>query len=179
MKRGTLLIGSLLVIVFLGACGSMPIPGVSVNLPGPNVSGAAGIASAAETMDFKKDEVLCLAPDQDPLNGTYYLGRVITPASKETKNQAEVIFVEDGTKNWSSKIVLSRKVGKSDLAIGTLVFYPAGWQNHDKMSQEDYRFAPWKLGRVTNNDELFKNMVEVAGESFNYALIRIPLEKVE
>ncbi len=179
MKRSVLFTGLFMIGVLLNSCGSMPVPGVSVNIPGPNLSGVAATASSAEVMDFKKDEVLCLSPQDQSINGSFYLGRVITPASKETKNQAEVLFIEDGVKGWTSKVILTRKVEKSDLTIGTLVFYPEGWQMHEKMSQDQYRFATWKLGRITNHDELFKNLIEIAGESYYYSMIRIPLEKVE
>ncbi|AEJ20575.1 hypothetical protein [Gracilinema caldarium] len=179
MKRSVLLTGLLIIIILLDSCGSMPVPGVSVNIPGPNLSGAAATASSSEVMDFKKDEVLCLSPQDQSNNGRFYLARVITPASKETKNQAEVLFIEDGVKGWTSKVILTRKVEKADLTIGTLVFYPDGWQMHEKMSQDQYRFATWRLGRITNNDELFKNLIEIAGASYYYSVIRIPLEKIE
>jgi len=175
MKRLAFLGVPIVSFLMMAACSSVPIPGVSVALSAPNLaSGTGPVASSIGEVDFKKEEVLCLYEQGDPLTGVYYVGRILTPASPATKNQAEVIYVEDGKKGWSSKIVPSHKADKQDFDIGKLVFYPSGWANHEKMSQDDYRFANWKAGHVTNNDELFKGLIEVDGDKYYAKYLRIP-----
>jgi len=174
MKRASLYLTLAASAALLASCAGLSLPGVSVGLSAPNLSGGASpMASSAGGMDFKKDEVLCLRSDDDPLTGSYYLGRVLTPASGATKDQAEVLFVESGKKEWSARVLPSRKTDKPDYTIGTTVFYPSGWADHEKLDQDQYRFATWRLGNVTNNDELFKGMVEVDGDKYYTKLLRI------
>jgi hypothetical protein len=175
MKRLAFLGIPIVSVLIMAACSSVPIPGVSVGLTAPNLAAGVGpMASSAGEADFKKDEVLCLFEQDDPLTGRYYVGRVLTSASPATKNQAEVIYVEDGKKGWSAKVVPSHKADKPDFDVGKLVLYPSGWPNHEKISQDDYRFASWKPGHVTNNDELFKGLIEVDGDKYYAKYLRVP-----
>jgi len=177
MKSFGAFLASALAAVLLISCAGLSVPGVSLNLPTPSLSSAVG--SAAGAMDFKNDEILSLYKDTDVMNGIYYVARVLTPASPATKNQAEVIFVEDGKKDWSARVLPSKKADKNDAKIGNLILYPRGWQGHDKMDSEQYRKSSWAIGHVTNNDELFKNYLEVDGEKFAVSLLRVPTVPVE
>lgn len=171
---GALLVSASVAFLLVSCAG---LPGVSLNLPTPSISSAAG--SAAGPVDFKSNEVLALYKDEDAMNGTYYVARVLTPASAATKNQAEVIYVEDGKKDWSARVLPSKKADKSNFVIGNILFFPSGWQNNDKMDSENYRKARWQLGHVTNTDELFKNWVEVDGEKYAVSFLRVPTVPVE
>ncbi|GAB1483332.1 hypothetical protein MASR2M78_21480 [Treponema sp.] len=177
MKSIRAFLASAFVAFMLVSCAGLSVPGVSMNLPGPSLASAVG--SAAGPVDFKSNEVLALYRDTDPVTGVYYVARVLTPASPATKNQAEVIFVEDGQKAWSARVLPSRKADKSDSTIGNIMMYPRGWQGHDKMDSDNYRKTSWAIGHVTNNDELFKNWLEVDGEKFAVSLLRVPTMPVE
>lgn len=179
MKRFTLILTAVAAIL-AASCASSSLPGVALGLAAPALSGGAGaVASSAATMDFKKDEVLCLYGDDDPVNGQYHLARVLTPASPATKNQAEVVYVEDGKKAWSARVLSSRKAEKMDFEIGSTVLYPSGWSGYEKMDQDQYRFTTWNIGRVTNNDELFKGMVEVGGQKYGVKILRVATVAIE
>jgi len=56
----------------------------------------------------------------------FYVAKVLQPASSATKNQAQVVFVHDGSKSWVNFVVNSRKVTKGDLVVGATVFYLTG-----------------------------------------------------
>lgn len=167
----------------LASCGSIPVPGVSIGLDAPSLVSGSGSSSGISggPADFKADEVLAAHnyTGDDPTDASFYVGRVLTPASDKTKNQAEVLWVEDGSKGWTGFVIPSRKAEKADFQIGTMVFYLSGWEDHDKIDQESYRKSQWRLGRVTNNDELFKNRVEVDGGKFHPTFIRVPTVAVD
>jgi hypothetical protein len=123
--------------------------------------------------DFKKDEVLC-ATGENPASLTYYLAKVLKPASDQTKNQAQVLYVMSGSKEWADFVIPSHPVKKEELKDGVAVFFPSGWAEYDTLNSNDYRSADWKVGHVTSLDEMFKNFVEIDGAKYTWKLVRIP-----
>ena len=140
--------------------------------------GAATKAAVAEVADFKTDELLCGNADS-MMDAYYYLAKVTKPASAATKNQTEVIYVKDGSKEWVVYVLKSHKVKKAELEVGAVLLYPTGWAEYDTISAEEYRKATWAPGRVTSTDDLFKGLVEVRGEKFYTQLLRAPDEPIE
>ena len=178
MKRKVVALATAAVAAVLVSCGSIPVPGIGISLPGPSV-GSTVASSSAGPVEFKSDEVLCQYGDRDVFDGVFYTARVLTPASAATKNQAEVLFVSDGKKAWTPHVIPSRKAEKADYAIGKVVFFLAGWEDHDEIGADSYRKDQWRLGRVTNTDELFKNRLEIDGEKHNPKYVRVPTIAVE
>lgn len=163
-----------LVAVFFVSCGT--IPSISTDLS--SMSHAVGsVAQTTGAVDFKSGEVLAsIGNELDPTDMYYLVSKVLTPASPATKNQAEVLFVQDGKKDWCSFVIPSHKASKEELTIGRLVFVLYGWENYDAKSvnSESYRMSDWRLERITSIDELFKNRVEVGGGKYDPGLVRIP-----
>jgi hypothetical protein len=144
-------------------------------------SGASQAVSSASTavMDFKAGEVLCsTSASPSMIDQDFYLAKVQTAASAATKNQAEVIWIENGRKEWVNYVIESRKATKDEIKVGTIAFFPSGWNNYDTMDQDNYRKTSWILGRVTDVSDLFKGRVEISGNSFNVALLRVPTSPV-
>lgn len=165
MKWGGIL---LLFLGFFVSCAS-----VSSKLPG--LTSGLSIQPQAITggVDFREGEVLC-ASGTDPYHEDFYTARIVTPPSAATKNQAEVVYLRDGRKEWVNFVLPSRKATKQDLVVGKVLFAPV-WHRADKdISDEDYRKGLWKLGRVTSVDELFKDIVEVNGEKYYWQWLRVP-----
>jgi hypothetical protein len=140
--------------------------------------GAAGGAVQGELAEFKADEVLCAA-DTSMMDAQYYLAKVLKAASADTKNQAQVVYVRNGSTEWVNFVVKSHKAAKKDMEVGKVVFLPGGWAEHNKIDAEEYRKATWVLGRITSTDELFKDIVEVKGDKFYIQLLRIPDQEIE
>lgn len=163
-----------LLVVALVGCAS--VPGIASDIVG--AAGTVGaVAQAATPVDFRSGEVLCSeGADSDPEEMNYSVATVITAPSTATKNQAQVLFVSNGEKGWSSFVVPSHKAAKSELAVGKLVFCPRGYSDTDlrDVDAEGYRHGQWALVRITNVDELFKNRIEVNGARYDPGLIRIP-----
>jgi hypothetical protein len=133
-----------------------------------------GIAAAAAfAQDFKQGEVLCAAGEK-AADQTFRAAKVLKAASDATKNQAQVLYVADGSKEWADFVIPTHPAKKAELIDGAVVFYPEGWAEYDTMSAGDYRSTNWKIGHVTSLDEMFKSFVEVDGSKYTWKFIRIP-----
>ena len=141
--------------------------------------GSSAATAAPAVVDFQSGEVLC-STDTQMMDGAYVLAKVLKPASPATKNQAEVVIINDGSKSWVNFVVNSRKATKADFAVGTPVFYLAGWQSWDEgITSDDYRKSGWYLANITSIEELFKNRVEVGGTSYNIQYLRVPTDPIK
>ena len=165
-------------VLFVGCTG---VPSVPTDLMGAAKTVQA-VAQTTGSVDFKTNEVLCAdGTDRDALSMHYRVATVLTPASAATKNQAEVLFVANGKKAWTTFVVPSHKATKAELTVGKLVYHISGWSdaNAKDVSVEDYRQSYWQLARITSVDELFKNRIEVSGAKYDPELIRIPDVKLD
>jgi hypothetical protein len=170
----------ILVAMALIGCSSMTsqlLPGVS--LSAPSLGGiAAGAASGS--VDFKTDEVLVSAGESpDPVSESYHLAKITTAPTPASKNQAEVVYIADGRKEWIKRIVPSHKAAKAELTVGRAVFILAGWQDHKEIDSDTYRKNRWSLARVTSVDEMFKDLVEAGGSKYYWQYIRIPDQDIK
>jgi hypothetical protein len=129
-------------------------------------------------IDFRAGEVLCAVKDVELLENDFLLAKVVTPASSETKNQSEVIFLKDGEKKWVYAVVPSHKASNDEISLGTIVLY-SSYAREEKLYDEYYRKSHWYMGRVSSLDELFKGIIEVNGDKKNMKWIRIPEIEVE
>ncbi|HET7839790.1 MAG TPA: hypothetical protein VFL04_08515 [Rectinemataceae bacterium] len=176
----------LAVVLVLASCSSMAQGAVSgaLNSLGsggglaPSGGGAMAAGSGTASVDFQSGEVLSSDDTGKMMDAAYDLSKILTPASPATKNQAEAVFIDGGKKQWVNYVVNSRKASKSDFTVGATVFILAGWQGHDEISADSYRKGTWHLATITSVEDLFKNRVEVGGNSFNINYIRIPTDPI-
>lgn len=97
---------------------------VSSKLTGLPLTSGAGLQPSAITgVDFRDGEVLC-AEGKDPYREDFYTARILTQPSAATKNQAEVVYLKDGKKEWVNFVIPSRKATKQDLVVGKVLFAP-------------------------------------------------------
>ncbi len=151
-------------VVLLGSCSSLP-SGVG-NVLGSVASGNAGAAaSAAAPIGFPSGDVLA-SRNASPTDGTYWVVKVITPASAATKNQAQVIRVEDGKEYWANYVTPTHKTVQAQLALGAQVFFLPQDSTRSNMNETTYTQDPWQLGRVTSVDDLYKGEVQVNGTDY-------------
>ena len=129
-------------------------------------------------VDFKKDEVLCAKSEtQSMVNNTYYAAKVLTPASKATKNQAKVLFL-DGKEMWTNYVIPSHKATKAEMSLSKYVLF-YGYGHQEEVSSDSYRKGGWYLGRITSTDDLYKDMIEIKGKKYYIKWVRIPEVKVK
>jgi hypothetical protein len=161
--------------LILGSCGSLPTPGGVVgDAIATSLSNKASAAAAQAVAEFQAGEVLASQDSGKIEDAGFSVAKVLQPASAATKNQAEVIFIADGKKYWVNHVVESRKAEKGDLKVGAAVLVLQGWYNHDEIPADAYRKDRWIIGNITSVDELLKNRVEVDGEPYHTAFIRVP-----
>lgn len=96
------------------------------------------------------------------------VGAPITVPSAETKGDGQFINAKDGHTTWTRHAWRTRPATKADIKLGTYVFMV-----HKKDQDGNYR-APtsraeaitstWWVAKVTDTSELYKNVVQVAGD---------------
>jgi hypothetical protein len=165
----------------LASCGTLggmvadAVLGGSVAAPAP--SGGSSY-EAPKVAEFRSGEILASEGEGSMAESWYRVATVQQEASAATKNQTQVLFL-DGSKAWANYVIQSRKATKGDIKIGATVLYLAGWENNKEADPESYRKSYWLVGTVTNDDELFKDMVEVNGYAYGIALLRIPTSPIK
>ncbi len=165
-------------VIILAAAAALGLAGC-MSVPIPSVDGTVQRSVETSAADFKSDEVLASTGDASRMESVYALAKVVTAASATTRDEAQVLFLADGSKQWVKWTLTSRKAAKADFVVGAPVLYPRGWSGYDTISVEEYRANQWALGRVTSTDELFKDVVEVSGEPYAVKMLRVPLVNVE
>ena len=95
------------------------------------------------------------------------LGKLITPATLETKNQAEFLLTQSGQKRWMKYWTKSRIASKEELKLGTAVICfdatdDEGIYRVPENTQEA-RSGVWFMARITDTSEMFKGYVLVSG----------------
>lgn len=141
--------------------------------------GLATAGTSAATIDFQPNDIICSTGAGSKMETAYAVGRVLTPASPATKNQAEVLFVSDGSKLWVNYVINSRKATKADMQVGAPVFYNTYVRERAETDIDSYRKGSWYLGYITSTDELFKGLVEIAGNNYTVDFLRIPTDPVK
>jgi len=164
------LVGLALALISCAEVKKMDIAGITSKIPTGTVIGGGG---------FLKDEVLCATHEsRGLLDNTYYVAKVVTPATVGTKNQAEVILVHNGKQMWTKYVIPSHTASKEEIKLGMIVFRHT-WASSDDISADSYRKQYWALGRVSSTDELFKGVVEVQGDKSLVKWLRIPDQPIE
>ncbi len=145
----------------------MDVTGIAGSIPTDSVASAV-----SGGVDFKNGEVLCAYNNTSMTKSNYRAGKILTPASPATKNQAKILFL-DGKEIWTSYVIPSHKASKTEMQLSKYVLYTVYSANED-ISEDNYRKSTWYLGKITSTDELFKDMVEVKGRKYYVKWLRIP-----
>jgi len=178
MKKGIISISILVFIVSQTACSKleslkhdMDSYGVSEHMPSGTVT--------AKGSQFKRGEVLCANRiGTDIMRTSFYVAKILTPASSMTKNQAEVLFINNAKKMWTDRVLPSHKASKSEIKLGRIVFVHT-WAHSEKISGDNYRKQVWYLKRISSTDELFKGMIEAGGKKVRIKWLRIPNSRID
>jgi hypothetical protein len=179
MKMGRIAILVILTALVFASCAGLAPMVVSQGFSAVS-SGSSNVAAApAAVADFQSGEILCSADANSMADSGYYVAKIISPASPATKNQAQVVFISDGSKSWVNYAVNSRKATKADFAIGATLFYLNGYQGYDKIDADSYRKSEWLLGTITSVESLYKNNVEVGGYLYNIQYLRVPTDPLK
>jgi hypothetical protein len=180
MKKMIFVVAAVFVMSMMMSCETLTQVAMDEALSSVGSSGSSGTAAAApSSVDFQSGEILCSSDSGDMTDSIFKAAKVLKPASAATKNQAEVLWLENGKKAWANYVVNSRKSEKADLAVGQAVFFLYGWAEYDEIDSDSYRKGNWKLGYITSVEDLYKNLVEISGSLYNIKFLRIPTDPIE
>ncbi len=94
----------------------------------------------------------------------FYPAKVLTPASDETKGEAQVQSlrgspdVSNGEKHWTKNVIYkSHPAKKDELKKGMVILYCGTYE----YSRDELKKEIWRRGVVVGLDELYKNRVKV------------------
>ena len=167
MKMGRIAILVVLSALVFASCAGLAPMVVSQGFSAVN-SGSGSIAAApSAVVDFQSGEILCSVDAGSMVESSYYVAKILSPASAATKNQAQVVFISDGTKSWVNYALNSRKATKADFAIGATLLVLYGYSGYDKIDADAYRKS------------LYKDNVEVDGYLFNIHYVRVPTDPLK
>lgn len=177
MKKLCILIVGVFMVTITVSCAE--VQSINEKLGGiENIAGAVPSTPAAPlvggSVDFRSGEVLCAHSDMEALkDNSFAVAKVLTAATPATKNQAQVLYVGDGKKQWTKYVIPTHRAAKSELILGKVAFYHS-WRNAETMNADQYRKDDWYIGTITSTDELFKGKVDINGEKVNTKWVRIP-----
>jgi hypothetical protein len=124
----------------------------------------------AEDAHFLKQDHWIISNDALPAKGYKYaqIGAPIQAPSAQTKGDGHFINLKDGHSTWTKNAWRTRPATEADIQLGTHVF-----MLHARDRDRSYR-APkdraealsgnWWMAKVTDNSELYKGVVTVAGQ---------------
>ncbi|HON15714.1 MAG TPA: hypothetical protein PLA51_04470 [Spirochaetota bacterium] len=108
------------------------------------------------------------------------VARLVTPPSKETKNEGQFMFISDGSEIWTKYYWSSRIATAADIKIGQIVFASEAHANSDGVyfgpESKSETYDSWFMSKITDISDKHKGYVTVAG---NYKVsidaLRIPV----
>lgn len=146
------------------------IPGVVVKMPSTPVSTIAAVAPTgnADAHFIQPTDFFYM---EEPFGNTEWerilLGKLVTAATPETKNQAQFMSVSSGISEWAKWWSGSRIATRADLKLGTeVIFFDQSGENsvyRAPESNQEARSYDWAISRITDVSELFKGYVMVGG----------------
>jgi hypothetical protein len=95
-----------------------------------------------------------------------HLAKMTTPATPETKNEAEFMQITDGNKLWTKYYWTSRIATPAEVKIGALVItFDAsdGDVYRAPENRDEARTGSWFMARITDTSDLYKGYVTVSG----------------
>ncbi len=138
-------------------------------------SGSSGGESGI--LDFKDGELLAAFEGSDWDKANYLVATTLTPASEQTKDEGEFLYVYRGESKWTPWFYESYIPAGDELSVGQWVFYCGnGLAHYSPMDRDSYREAWWYVGRITELDELYKGVVKIKGQAFRLEAVRLPAE---
>lgn len=154
--------------VLLAACS---IPGIVIKAPDVNVTPNETSTTSTGNADaqfvqaddyFVTDELL---GDREWIY--VELAKMITPATPETKNQAQFLMIQGGSTAWKKYWMKTRIATNADITLGKQVIIFEGNAQNDiyypSTSNQSTRTENWFLARIVDTSETFRGYVMVGG----------------
>lgn len=153
---------------------------VSVFLVFALLLAGASVCLAADDNHFIQDDDYFFTTDKHLDRGVrVHIGKMMTPASPETKGEAEFLAVSSGKKVFTANYWKSRTMNIDEIRIGAQVIYFAGERRDGAFrmpkKKEEARKESWYMATVTDVSDLYKQIVTLAGnKQVDVANLRMP-----
>ncbi len=135
------------------------------------------------------DEYLITEKDYSGGSGweRVFLAKMLTPATKETKGEAEFFIVaggEKGEKKWTKHYALTRPATKEDVKLGAVLYhFDGGYDDREiyitPKDRETLLEHTWFVGSITDTSTLYKGFVSLSGYKCTPVGFRIALKHPE
>lgn len=174
----SLLVGIIIVLYSCESMGGMLEQATeSVVKDTVSTSSKSAAGSGVKPVDFKAGELLVAYEGSSRDDSNYLVAKVLTEPTEGTKNEGEFLFINRGTSRWTPWYFESYKPDPSELELGQKVFVCGnGRTSSSALTADNYRDAWWYIGRITELDELFKDVVQIDGKPYQLGAIRLPNE---
>ncbi|OQA94487.1 MAG: hypothetical protein BWY23_02741 [Spirochaetes bacterium ADurb.Bin218] len=108
------------------------------------------------------------------------VAKLVTPASKETKNEAKFMYISDGEEIWTKYYWVSRIATSADIKVGQIVFASEAHTNEDGVyygpEEKSETYDSWFMTKITDISDRHKGYVTVAGNyKVNIEALRVPV----
>lgn len=173
LKRIFRILALLTLVVALFGC--MPnvvvnpgLPDVVVRVPSSTTTTMAAPAGNADAHYIQPTDYFFQEESNPNAEWAYIkIGKLVTPPTPETKNQAQFMNVSSGINEWAKWWTQSRIATRADLKLGTeVIFFDMGGEGETYRapeSNQEARSYSWCITRITDVSELFKGYVMVGG----------------
>jgi len=95
------------------------------------------------------------------------IAKLVTPATKESKNEAMFMTVHEGNEVWTKIYWKTRMATKADIKIGKVVIAFDGNSDDDVYQapedKDQARNRGWFMGKITDVSDLYKGYITMAG----------------
>ncbi|HOP28273.1 MAG TPA: hypothetical protein P5120_04165 [Spirochaetota bacterium] len=95
------------------------------------------------------------------------VAKVVTPASKATKNEGKFMYVSDGEEAWTKYFYSTRIATSADLKIGKIIFACEAHSNDSGVylgpEEKSETYDSWFMSKITDMSDRHKGYVTVAG----------------
>lgn len=146
-------------------------PAVTQTVPGDqnkNQNSSANIVIPQEDEHYiQADDYFVSSEDWE--DGGYInldLAKLITPASANTKKEAEFLMVYSGEKKWLKNYWQTRVANKDELKLGTVVICFNYCEDDIYIApkeKQDARSTNWFMAKITDTSDMYKGYVTVSG----------------
>lgn len=169
-KKLALRLTVLAVVAFSLILVGCSVPGIVIKAPDVNVipNQTTGTTGNADLHFIQPDDYFVADEMLDDRDYIYVeLAKMITPATPETKNQAQFLMIQSGSTAWKKYWMKTRIATSSDISLGKQVIIFEGNSIDDiynaPTSNQATRTDSWFTSRIVDTSETFRGYVMVGG----------------
>lgn len=148
------------------------VPGIVIKAPNvnvnPNLTAPTGNTGTGDAQFLQADDYFVSDEMLGDSDWKYVeMAKMITPASPETKNQAQFLMIQAGNTAWKKYWMKTRIAGSADITLGKqVIMFEGNSVNsvyNSPESNQQARSYNWFTSRIVDTSETFRGYVMVGG----------------